>query len=217
MTIESRLSKMRERAFEFAQARTSFQIEKFIGCDEITPTTRFRHLAHNSFMTLRTVKRAVLERERTERALQRVQKKQNSFIVKLKKFFGADYDLDIDIARLTEQIEDLDMQIKGGLAEVDVFEKLCDELEKQNGEPFSAAQLEAEEPLHWERKLALGGYQDQVSRATGVSPGNLHAMFQASASPILSGSNNLTHLFNLNPDMLQAVATAPMITRTLNK
>lgn len=196
-SVQSRLEKMRLRALEFAQCRSSFQIEKFIGCDEYTPATRFRHLSHNSYMTLKSAKDSIVEQERLTRALKRLEKKENSVWRKIKIFFGYDDDLDLDKAKLSERLEELDIVIKGALKEVDIFESLCDQLEKNNGGPFTATQLEIEEPIHWQLRLAAQAHQTLLSRSTGVDIGNITAMIQASESPILSGSINKTTAFSL--------------------
>lgn len=213
--IESRLLKMRERAMEFAQARSAFQIEKFIGCDEHTPITRFRHLSHNSFATLKAVKQTVLEREKLDRLLKKLEKKSKSSIRKLKLLFKDDH-LDIDIIRLKEQIEDFDVQIKGGLKEVEVFESLCDALEKQNNGPFTYAQLEAEEPERWHKQLSAQAYQSMLARTVGVNEGNVVAMLNASSTPILSGSINVSKAFDFNPAILAQAAETSIGSKLLH-
>lgn len=205
-----RLEKMRERALEFAQPRTSFQIEKFIGCDEHSLVTRYRHLAHNSFVTLKAVKDAVIEQEKTKRALARLAVREKSLRRKLSvKLFGPD-DLDLERARLEERLEDLEITVAGGLREVDVFEQLCDELEKQNGGPFTYAQLEAEEPQYWKKRLSKQAFSTFVGRQSGVGEGNFAAMLQASELPILPGGKNVTEPFPLNANTLEADAQAPV-------
>lgn len=208
VNIETQLLKMRHRALEFAQARSSFQIEKFIGCDEHTPVTRYRHLAHNSFVTLKATKQAVLQRERAHLQLERLEKKRASWVRWLRVSALGPDDLDVQIAALREQVEDLDVQIKGGLAEVDVFEKLCDELEKQNGGPFTYAQLEAEEPERWHKQLAAQAYQNVLARSIGVGEGNVNAMLCAAEPSILPDGKNVSSAFDFQPHALAAAADA---------
>lgn len=203
--VKTRLDKMRLRSLEFSQCRSSFQIEKFIGLDEHTPITRYRHLAHNSFMTLKAAKDAYIEKEKVSRALKRLEKKEKSLLRKIKILFGYDDDLDLEKAQLCERLDDIEIQIKGALEEVEVFEKLCDELERQNGKPFTKEQLEAEEPIRWQKQLITQANQILLSRNTGIDIGNLNAINQACEKPILSDSKNIIAPFQISNNGIKSL------------
>ena len=182
--IENRLKKMSERADEFCQSRTAFQIEKFIACEEYSDISKFRHLSHNSHVTMQEVRREMLSRERLVRKLKSIQD-------------STETDNDITIYELNLQLEEIERRIKGLLKEVNIMENICDELEKKNGKPFTMQQLEDEEPEYWRRRFASQMHCAQTGGLLGVGEGNYHSYLMALESPILPTSKNQINPINI--------------------
>ena len=186
--VEDQLKKMKERAEEFCQTRSNFQIEKFIACDEYTPITRFKHVAHNSYVTMQEVRRELIERERLIRKIAKLQEKQEACGDPKKK------DRDLDILEISRQLEDLDLRIKGLLKEVDLMESICNALEEEEiektGTGFTDEKFQSQEPEYWTIRLANQMHQAQIGQQSGVGEGNYGSALMAAEKPILDGSKN---------------------------
>ena len=164
--IEKQLELMRNRAIEFSQCRSNHQIEKFIACDEYTPITRYRHVAHNSYVAMQEVRRMMIERERKLRSIEKKQKECND------KNNPKYNDYDLDIYEQTRQIEDIEIRVTGLMKEIEVMETICTELETKNGKPFTNEQFQQEEPDYWRKRLASQMHRSQVGAKTGIGEGN---------------------------------------------
>jgi hypothetical protein len=188
--VENKLYKMIKREKDFAQKRTNFQIEKFIGCSEYTPITQFRLLSHNSFVILQEVRKELISIERKQRQLGRKEKSKH-------------IDKDLDILDLELEIENCNIRIMGLMKEIDLFEKCCEELEIRNGKPFTPEQLQEEEPLYWSKRLSNQIRQTQLGNQTGMGEGNLNSFENALAEPILKNSINIIENFLINKKELK--------------
>lgn len=180
--VEDRLAKMYERAMEFCQSRSKHQLAKFVCYDEHTLITRYRHMSHNSYVTMQEIRRMLIDRERSIRKLQKLQKRQAE-----SKDLKED-DIDLDIYELSRQLEESEIRIKGLLKEVDYMEAICDELEKQNGKPFTAEQWEAEEPEYWRKRFARQMHNAQIGNKLGIGEGNyMSYLMSLEKSPLNDG------------------------------
>lgn len=188
--VEARLQKMQKRAEEFCQGRSNFQIEKFIACDEHTPITKFRHVSHNSYVTMQEVRRMMIEKERKERDLRDKLSLMNGYDNTKPPSKNELRDLDLDIYELSRQLEEIDIRIKGLLKEVDYMEAICDQLEKENGKPFTAEQYQAEEPMYWQKRLSSQMLRSVEDKMTGTGEGNIMSTWMAMEKPILPNSPN---------------------------
>ena len=196
-SIEKQLDKMRDRAVEFCQSRSNFQISKFITCSEYTPITKFRHTANNSYLTMQEVRRMIIEKERTSRKLNALMSKYDQAIA-LNESPTKD-DLDLDIYELTRQLEETDIRIKGLLKEVDYMERICDELENQNNGKFTERQYQSEEALYWEKRLSTQMLQSIEAARTGAGEGNIMSAWMAMENPpIKSDTQNQIAPLNIH-------------------
>ncbi|HPM74179.1 MAG TPA: hypothetical protein PLA71_00490 [Saccharofermentans sp.] len=195
--IEEKVRKMYEREMEFSQSRTSFQIEKFIGLDEHTPVTRYRHLAHNSYALLTSLKKDLIHKERVSRKLKKAQDRIQFKIdhPQMSVDFDDDADLDLKLIELNMELEDIELAINGKMKELTIFERLLDELEQQNGGPFSYSQLEYEQPEYWEKRLRSQMEESKIGASSGLGAGNFAAYKKAIAVPILKDGQNLIRPF----------------------
>lgn len=180
--IEQMCIEMEARQREFCQCRSNHQIEKFIACEEYSPITRYRHVGHNSYVALQEVRRLFIEKERLLRKISRLESLAQS---------GANTDnpdWDLDKLEALRRIPDIEIRISGLLKEIDLMEKICKELEKQNGKPFTAEQLQAEEPEYWRKRFANQMLNEKESHITGVGQGNLMSYRMSLEQPILPDS-----------------------------
>jgi hypothetical protein len=183
-SIEDKLESMKMRAEEFCQSRTNFQLEKFLACDEYSPIMKFRHVAHNSHVAMQEARKLIIERERKLREMQQKEKE----IIDSGDPHHKNYDL--DIYEVNRYLEDLEIRIKGMLREVDYMERICDQLEKENGRPFTMGQLEDEQPEYWRRRFARQSLRSIEASRSGVNEGNIHSIWMATEKPILLDSKN---------------------------
>ena len=179
--IESKLNNMIDREKDFAQKRSNFQIEKFIGCSEYTPITQFRLLSHNAYVILQEVRKEMINMERKERKLSCFHKPNAN----------ENENVDLDILDIELEIENSEIRIRGLLKEIDFFEKCCNELEKRNKKPFTPEQLQLEEPTYWQKRIETQIRQTQMGQQTGMGEGNLNSLEQALALPITENSINI--------------------------
>ena len=208
-SIEARLEKMSKRANEFCQTRSNHQIEKFICEDEYTPITKFRHVAHNSYVAMQEIRRMVIERERILREIDAKQtiyeEYQNNPNVKPFKEGERIEDYDLDIYEKSRQLDDLEIRIKGLSQEVDYMETICDKLEEENGKPFTAEQYQEEEPIYWQKRFATQMHQSQIGQQLGIGEGNYRSYLQSIAKPVLDDGQQM-QAFPLTPDAIATVA-----------
>lgn len=198
--IADKVEEMRKRQFEFAQSRSTFQIEKFVTMEEYTPVSKYRHLAYNSYVMMNSVKSHILQRERMLRQIERKQED----IIKEKDPHYKDYDL--DIYDLNCQLEEIEVQIKGTLQEIDIFEKICDKLQKENGKPFTHEDFEKDQPNYWKIKIANQIHNNHASRLLGINEGNFTAYLKALEQPILNSENTIDQMPISSPNDMGCIA-----------
>lgn len=210
--IEQKLEQMKERANEFCQTRSNFQIEKFIACDEYTPISKFRHVAHNSRVAMQEIRRMLIERERKLRKIENL-KKAIEFQIPIEELNYLNEvpedilnqekpnkinphfkDYDLDIYEIERQLEDMEIRIKGLLKEVSYMEQICDKLEKEEiektGSGFNAKKFQEREKVYWEKRLNSQMHCSQIGNMRGIGEGNYKSYLMALDTPILEDSNN---------------------------
>ena len=192
--VNERLEKMRKRQYEFAQTRSKFQIEKFIACDEYSPITKYRHLANNSYVLLEKVKNLLIERERITRQIKRKEDRQVDIKLNRIKPTEKTQDIDLDIYQLQCRLESIEIDIKGTLDEIEIFEELCDKLEKENGKPFTYEDFEKDQPNYWKIRLANKLHNSKASRLLNITEGLYNTYMMAREEPLLEDSNQIEPL-----------------------
>ncbi len=197
--VRATLARMEERAFEFAQTRSSFQIEKFIGLDEHTPVTMYRHLSHNAHVVATVLKDCLLDAERLRRDLDTRRAEMERWDsmsprrAMVLSLIGRrrPRDLDIEVYRLEGALRETEIKVKGLLQELEVFERLCAELERKNGRPFTYKDFEDDQPEYWRRRLESQMQERRMGAQLGIGEGNFESYLQAVAPPILPESRNV--------------------------
>jgi len=181
-------------------------MEKFIACDEYTPITKFRHVAHNSFVALQEVRRMIIQREKLLRKIDTLKKLQTEYNdIKVKN-------ADLRIYEANLELDNIELRIKGLLKEISYMERICEQLEKENGKPFTAEQYQAEEPIYWEKRLASQMMRSIEAMKTGCSEGNCMSLWMAMEKPILPESKNqidMINYYNINELASKAFAGRP--------
>ena len=201
--VRETLARMEDRAFEFAQTRSSFQIEKFIALDEHTPVTMYRHLSHNAHVMTTVLRDALLDAERLRRDLdaRRAEAARWSGMspvrARVMSLLGRrrPRDLDIEVYRLEGALRETEIKVKGLLQELDVFEGLCAQLERENGRPFTYKDFEDDQPEYWRRRLESQMNERRMGAQLGVGEGNYEAYVQAVSPPVLPTSRNVMRPF----------------------
>lgn len=221
--VEKRLEAMHNRAKEFCQTRSNFQIEKFICEDEYTPITKFRHVGHNSYVALQEVRRMLIERERTLRKIERMQKAYDEYC-KLPEKDKIDHeaqDYDLDIYEASRQLEDMEIRLQGLLREIDYMETICERLEKEEiektGEGFTAKKYQEQEPEYWAKRFAMQMHQSQIGALNQIGEGNYRSYIQALTKPVLDDGLQIEpfNIQDLNSIAVKALIDKPGVNEIL--
>jgi|LGVF01.1.fsa_nt_gb hypothetical protein len=186
--------KLKTQFHEFAQRKSDFQVEKFTACSDGTiPSHQYRHVLVQIRVALTELKRRIVDRERQIRTRDR------AMDVK-----GEDWDL--DVAGAETEIESLTYDIESKLIEVNGYAVILEQLEKENGEPFTNADFQADEPEYWKRRFARQMHDSVVDRQTGCGQGNLIALREACVDPILPESPNQLEILPMDVRILALIA-----------
>jgi hypothetical protein len=183
-SIEQKIDGMKAREMEFCQSRSNFALEKFVAGMEHTPITKYRHLAHNSYFMLQEVRRMLIERERN---IRKIKEKEKEIIQQNDPSYNNN---DLDIYELSRQLDEMEIRIMGILKEVDYMEKLCEQLENDNGKAFTAEQLASEEAMYWKKRFSKQILKAMEAGRTGAGEGNIESVWQAMEYPILEDNGN---------------------------
>jgi len=196
--ISKKFAEMSDRQKEFSQSRSTFQIEKFIGDDEYTPVTKFRHLAYNSYVMMKSAKGLVLEIESIHRKINAIRENHTEQEI----YQSSVDDLDIQLYKHRERINELELELNGILKEISVFESLCDQLERDNGKKFTYDDFEKDQPNYWKLRLSTQAHEDKMSMTIGISKGNYRSIRQAVDEPIIPESKNRITMDGFSSSML---------------
>lgn len=192
--VKEMVDKAKEREREFCQTRSAFQIEKFIGGDEYTLASKYRHVSHNCYVTMKEAERMILQIEELNRSKFILEDKIND------NDTGSilSNNWDIELIKLNRSIEDTEIRVAGLLKEIDIMTQICDALEKKNGVPITYKQFESEEPEYWRVRLASQMHQTLTGNQLGVGEGNYKAYLNSVATPDVSNSINKIAPFNIS-------------------
>ena len=176
---ETYQEKLRDQFNEFAQRKSDFQIEKFIACSDGTiPSHQYRHVLAQMRIALTELKRRIIDRERRDR-------KRNRALEQLYE------DYDLDVAEAETEMESLTYDIESKLIEVNMYARILEQLEKDNGKPFTNEDYQNDEPEYWRRRFARQIHDSVIDRETGCGQGNLIAMREACTDTIIPDSPNI--------------------------
>jgi len=187
-------SNLKEQFHEFAQRKSDFQVEKFTACSDGTiPSHQYRHTLVQIRVALTELKRRIVDRERQIRVRDRAIENKSE-------------DWDLDVAGAETEIESLTYDIESKLIEVNGYAAILEQLEKENGKPFTNADFQADEPEYWKRRFARQMHDSVIDRQTGCGQGNLIALREACIDPIIPGSPNQLEVLPMDVRVLALIA-----------
>ena len=183
-TPEELLTELQEQFIEMGQLKSDFDVEKF------TVKKEGNFLCHNSHflmrqysLTVTEMRRMLLEREEKRRTAVKYQKMMDegeTMVPVLREhasgaeeFYGTeDVWLDLEQARLWNQIKALEVTMTNKIAMIRKFEECRKELIRQNGgKPFTNADYQEETPRYWKWFFERLVLREIKSHATGISRG----------------------------------------------
>lgn len=189
--------KWHDKYDEFAQGRTNFQIEKFLGLEDGTPVHNYTNILYQTRVMrgefMREVKRGVeLQRNFDYKWAKHIEEHGEDIPLAVKDENGNDtfqwYDLEkLD---LDHTLMELKLSMKDKIQQLETFNKILNKLEENNGGEFTREQYEQEAPEYWEKRFERQAVDEIISSRLGVSTGNAKSIRQALAAPILDDSPN---------------------------
>jgi len=177
------------RYTEFAQSKTNFQIEKFIGLADNTPvncyvTTLYQTRVMNGEL-LREVTEATSLVRQFEYTWSKVEDKTQPL-----EHNGRLTWYDLEEINYKHRISELSINIRDKLQQLEFYYKVLDQMVENHGGEFTREEYEAEAPEYWSIRLQKQVLGDLVNSKFGVNSGNLEAIIHASAEAILPDSKN---------------------------
>lgn len=182
---------------EFAQGRTNFQIEKFIGLGDETPANNYNNVLYQTRVMrgefMREVKRGIeLQRNFDYRWNKHLADNGPEEPLEVSDGDGGTKLIwyDLEKMELEHTVHELRLSIKDKIQQLETFDAILNKLEENNGKPFTKEQYEEEAPEYWEKRFERQSVDDIISARIGVTTGNTKSIRQALAAPILDGSKN---------------------------
>jgi len=155
-------NEIKKDCLEMARLKSDFDIDKF------TVATQGNFIAHKFHFLMRQYSIAISETKRI--LLDREER-----VRKIREWENGNQEdgkyPDIEIERLKNQIESIELDLCNELAKLDRFEILRKKLIKQNGKPFTDKQYQAEEPDYWKWFLKERAKQQIAQANTGIEVG----------------------------------------------
>ena len=191
---------------EHAQTRSNFQIEKFIAMDNFTISSAFHALLRNRRALAEGLFQKVTEMKETQREFEYKwnDKPKDQPIEWFTRDGGKKLCwYDIDSLTMENYMRSSELEIRDRAHQMQFFDSLLDRLIELNGGPITKEQFETEDETYWERRFANQMYDEIMARHTGVSPGNIHSVRNATAPTITEdGKNRIKNDFPTMLDML---------------
>lgn len=179
---------------EFAQRKSSFQVEKFTACSDGTiPSHQYRHVLVQIRVALTELKRRITDQERQIRKRDRAAESKPE-------------DWDLDVAEAETEVESLQYDIDSKLIEVNQYSAILKQLEKDHDGEFTNAEYQADEPEYWRQRFARQLHDSVVDRQTGCGEGNLVALREACCDTIIPGSINQLEMLPMDLNMLDYIS-----------
>ena len=183
-TPEELLTELQEQFIEMGQLKSDFDVEKFTVKKEGNFLCHnFHFLMRQYSLTVTEMRRMLLEREEKRRTAVKYQKMKDegeTMVPVLREhasgaeeFYGTeDVWLDLEQARLWNQIKALEVTMTNKIAMIRKFEECRKELIRQNGgKPFTNADYQEETPRYWKWFFERLVLREIKSHATGISRG----------------------------------------------
>lgn len=189
--------KWHDKYDEFAQGRTNFQIEKFLGLEDGTPVHNYTNILYQTRVMrgefMKEVKRGVeMQRNFDYKWASHIEENGPDIPLAVKDENGNDTFQWYDLEKLEHDhtLMELKMSMKDKIQQLNTFNKILTKLEQNNGGEFTREQYEQEAPEYWEKRFERQSVDEIISSRLGISTGNAKSIRQALAAPILDDSPN---------------------------
>lgn len=203
---------------EMGQLKSDFDIEKFTVMKEGDFLAHQYHFLMRQYaLTIYELRRMLLDKEEKERIIDGLKplntNKRRTILVITEKGEEEKY-VDIEIHRLVNELDLLDITLQNKIKMCEYFEKVRLKLEEINGgRPPTNEDYQAEEPEYWKWFLGIKIIYQSRERATGIHQGVWENIDMVESKPIInpdfqrlmlqdmtdpSGNINLNKLFNEN-------------------
>ena len=199
---------------EHAQTRSNFQIEKFIAMDNFTISSAFQSLLRNRRALAEGLFQKITEMKETQREFEYKwnDKPKDGPIEWFTREGGKKLCwYDIDSLNMENYMRLCELEIRDRAQQMQFFDQLLDRLIELNGAPITKQQFDCEDQVYWERRFANQIHDEILARHTGVSPGNIHSVRNATAPTICQDDKN--RIKNDFPTMLELFNGAEGIDR----
>ena len=186
--VNEKFNELKSQFIEMGQLKSNFDIEKFtIKKEGNFIAHNFHFLMRQYHLALYEAKRMLLDKEEKTRRLEEYRNmEQDKIIVQTEKGKEEKY-LDIEIRRLENEIDLLDVTMTNKLCMVDYFEKCRLKLiELNNGKPPTNEQYQEEEPTYWEWFLRKKSLNQFKARTSGIDQGIWDAIDMFEETPVLN-------------------------------
>jgi hypothetical protein len=201
--VFSSISSRFEEELELAQGRSNFQIEKFMGCNQYTISSQYKHILKNAEIMRRELFREIKEGIEHQREFEDiwfnnpegVKARENSGSVKVPDRDGVLKSKWWDLEQYQYKIDQqqLAVSIKDKVSQLAFFDTLLDAIKEMNGGPITQEQFDKEEPEYWTRRLSKQMHDEMISFKTGIKYGNIESARNAATPTTIPGSINQAH------------------------
>ena len=186
---DEKIANIKTDCLEMARLKSDFDIDKF------TIATQGKFIAHQFHFLMRQYSLALYETKRLlldkEEKIRQIKDWQNG---KEKE----DKYPDIEIEKLKNEIELIDLELANKLAAIDRYETARKKLIEKNDSKFTDKQYQAEEPEYWKWFLKNKARQQVSERQTGIKEGVWMNIGYVEEKAILNKLNEVKMLNNDN-------------------
>lgn len=215
--ISDEIFRWEEHDKEHAQTRSNFQIEKFIAMDNFTISSTFHSLLRNRRALAEGLFQKITEMKEAQREFDYKwnDKPKDGPIEWFTREGGKKLCwYDIDSLNLENYMKSAELEIRDRAQQMQFFDGLLDRLIELNGGPITKEQFESEDEMYWDRRFANQIHDEILARHTGISPGNIHSLRNATAPTISEDGRN--RIKNDFPAMLEMLSGPEGIERFMS-
>lgn len=189
--IDEKANELKEQFIEMGQLKSEFDIEKFtIKKEGNFIAHNFHFLMRQYSLSLYEARRMLLDKEEKLRDLKKYEEKEKTghptIFINTEQGLVSKY-TDIEIRRLKNEIDLLEVTMTNKICMVDYFEKCRGALIKLNGgSPPTNKQYQSEEPEYWKWFLQKKMLNQHKQRVSGITEGIWDAVDQVEEIPAIN-------------------------------
>ena len=189
--VDEKFNELKNQFIEMGQLKSDFDIEKFtIKKEGNFIAHNFHFLMRQYHLALYEARRMLLNKEEKLRKLKEYEDKEErgeTTVFVFGEHGKEEKYIDIEIRRLKNEIDLLEVSMTNKICMVDYFEKCRNALIKLNGgKAPTNKQYQNEEPKYWEFIIKRKALNQHKQRATGISEGLWDVIDQAEELPVLN-------------------------------